>query len=725
MDTLTAKKIRLAVIGDDVKELKTLLVSKESFSLSFGRFPLLSLAYLYGASKVVRHYESALSKVSDYVVMPEETEDYLLFKKKAGKALRLYLGGQTITPVEMASVVGDSLAVSAHLKGLPNTDRVKKIYRLTHAQEVKKSGNSIVVPRSKKPTLKQITAVLSVIAVCLVCLLGGVVALEIVPPSLGGEGTLESPLKITSAELFSLALEDGSNRYYTIENDLTIDATTWTSRNLSVNIDGGGSTLSVKGKVSHSLIKKLSGSLSNLTIKFLDTPDTLPTSSALFVNEVTGSMQNLNVYAEDLALTANSEGGIVAYTSTGNIRDVKVFVSGTINEVSALEETVIGTLLYKNAGVVSDVEVSLDVSLSGDAKSATSSDTAGTFGDAIFGGVVGLNNGTLTRAVVTNGSKIVSDTLDLAGIAATNAEKASITHATNNATLTQTTATSYWSPNIGGITMRNYGKISSSTNNGAITATTNQNQQNTSIVLGGITTTNTGTIDGALNTGSITGTMLAGALNLGGIGYLNEGATTNSTNTGAITGTVTETDTLQMEHHLAGAYAVNNGSITKIKNDGAISGTFSVESSAFVGGLVGLNNSASASINNCQNNGNVTANTTQQTNKRLFVGGVVSYLLGTLTDSFNTGSFTTTSNEKAVVAGAVLGFTRVESDITGQLYKSGSDWSNNYYIPELGYGCGIGNFYVQGIFSSSYMDGEDVDTTPTDMDTLKGMEVYW
>lgn len=725
MDILVAKKIRLAIIKDDIKALRTLLTDKECLALSFGRFPLLSLAYLYGAERVINKFEYILKGITDYIVMPEETEDYLLFKKNAGKALRLYIGGQTITPIEMAAVVGDSLGVKAHLKDTLNTERVKKIYRLTHDKEVKKNGNSIVVPRSKKPTSKQLIAILTIIIISTICLSGGLVALEMVPIALGGEGTLENPLKITSPTLFDLALADTSNRYYTLTHDITIDMQEHVSQNLSINLDLGGHTILVKGAMGSSLINKLSGSLTNGTIKFVDCGDRVPANSALLTKELTGKAQNLSIYIEDFSFTATTECGLVAHSSTGTMSDIKLFANGTINEVSALEETVIGALLYKNAGVVSDIEATLDISLTGDAKGATSDTTAGTFGDAIFGGIVGLNNATLTRAKVMDGSKIVSDTLDLAGISATNGEKATMSDVTNNATLTQSTLTSYWSPNIGGITMRNYGKLTGATNNGTIQATTNQNQQNTSIILGGITTTNTGTIDNAKNTGAISGTMLAGALNIGGIAYLNEGVVTNTTNTGNISGTVTETEALTMEHHLAGGFAVNNGSITKIKNDGDIVGSFSTDSSAFVGGVVGLNNTQTASIVSSQNNGNITVSTTQTENKMVFVGGVVSYLAGTLTDSFNTGSFTSSSSEKAVVKGAVIGFTMVQSDIMGALYKYNSDWANCYYIVEQGYSVGIGNFFVRGVFSQSYMDGEDSNTTATDLDTLKNSGVYW
>lgn len=721
-----ATQIRLAVIKDDLKSLKKLLVNKESLSLRFGRFPLLSLAYLYQSERVISEYERILSKITDYVEMEESSEDYALFKKKAKKSLRFYLGGQVVTPLEMSAIMDDGEGVRALVKGTLNTERVQKIYKVTHSKIVKKKGNGIVVPRSKKPKMRQLTAVLTIIALSVVFICGGVVALELVPVALGGEGTLESPLKITSETLLSTAFDDESMRYYQLENSLNINLEKWERKELKSHVDCLNNEIIIDGTLQESFISKLSGSLSNATIKFKNVGRDLPLNGAFFANEISGKLSNVTFVFEDLNVTIHSECGLVFHTSTGTISNVTLFANGTINEVSALEETVMGALTYKNAGTIDGVSSHLNLTLKGDASGATSEDSASSFGDAVFGGVVGINNGTLTGASVTEGSSIVSDTLDVGGIAVANAEKATISNSFNHANITQSTQTSYWSPNIGGITMKNYGKISSSANYGALSGATNQNKQNTSIILGGITTTNSGTIDKAENHGTLTASMLSGALNVGGMGYLNEGSVTNSRNYGEISVTVNETEAYKMEHHVAGAFAVNNGNITSFRNDGNITGTFSVESSAYVGGVVGLNYHVGATIKSSQNRGNITVDSPQANNRRLFIGGISSYLVGTLNDCFNMGEFQTSSNEKAVVFGAIIGCTTIESDIMGNLYKSNSDWKNNYYLSDKGYLTGIGIFNVVSIFGTNqYMAGEDTDTNATDLETLKGLGVYW
>ena len=725
------EQIRLATISNDVKTLEKLLVDKESASLSFGRFPILSLAYLYSSYKVIRKYEKALSSIKEYVQVEENFDDYLLFKKKAKKSLRLYLNGQIITPIEMSAILCDSQGVSAHLNQKENLDRVRKIYRLTHNLEVKKSGNSIIVPRSKKPSFTQLIAVLCIVAVCVVFLSGAIVSMEIVPHILGGDGTTDAPIKILSTHLLELALDE-TNRYYTLENDLTIDATKWDKTEFKIHLDGQGRTITISGNRSSAFIDKFSGSIVNAKIVFTDLASDMPLNSAYFAKTVSGKIENVEFSFPDINLTAKSEGALVSYLSTGNFSGIKVNVNGVINEVSASEETLLGTLLYENRGIIDGCNVKYNLDITGDASQGSNQNQATNYGDAVFGGIVAKNSATIRNSNVLEGSTLNSNTVDVGGIAVENADKATITSVNNYATLTQTTPSLYWSPNVGGITMRNYGKISLATNHGAISATTTQDQQNTAIILGGVTTVNSGTIDNCLNSANITGTLEYGILNVGGIGYVNEGTVTNTTNTGNVSATITTAKEDSFEHHVSGGFAVNNGTLSYFKNTGNVNSQTSSGSIAFVGGAVGLNNHENAIILNCQSSGNITANTTQKDNKAVFVGGISAYLKGSVKNSFNTGSFITSSEEGSVIAGGIIGFTEVQA-YSGQAVASPIyEWSNNYYVNDKGYNVGVGNYYVYEldpffnmVVRRYYAEGSDEGATPTDFESIKNSGVYW
>ena len=732
-DASKAEKIRLAVIGNDAKTLEKLLTDKESFSLSFGRFPLLSLAYLYSAHKVIKKFESRLSKIDEYVRVDEKAEDYLAFKKRAGKSLRLYLNEQIITPLEMSAVLSDNYGVRMNLENnTQNLDRVKKIYRLTHDVEVKPKGNSIVVPRSKKPHFIELVAAFVIIAVCLVFTGGAIASLEVVPLILGGEGTENAPIKIISSNLFELALEE-SNRYYTLEDDITLESASLSNTDCKIHIDGQGHTLRIKASDT-ALFNKIAGSIKNLNVVFVDLPEELPKNSAFFANSISGKVENVEVTWENFNLTAKSEGAFFAHTSTGTLSNVRLSIDGNINEVSELEETIIGTLLYKNAGIVENSSVKYNISVSGDAMASNGEESAGAFGDAVFGGIVGINVGTLNNSTVEVGSSLTTNTLDVGGIAVENVDKATISGVTNNATLTQTTSSSYWSPNIGGITMRNYGKIISSQNNGVITASTTQTENNTSIILGGITTTNSGTIDKCVNLGDITGAVEYGTLNVGGIGYLNEGIVTNSTNKGKIDVKITttkESQTSLFEHHIGGAFAVNNGSLSYFTNKGEIISKSSGVSTSFIGGATGLNNSENSLVEYAQTEGKIMVEVSGTSVRSAFVGGISAYLKGSLTKSINLGSLSLTAEEDVVVAGGVIGFTEIRGYSGYNAYEPIYEWSNNTYLSDVGYEVGVGNYFVYEldpffnmVVSKYYAKGEDVGATPADETTIKNSGVY-
>lgn len=730
-----AQEIRLAIISDDVKKLEQLLVTKEHFRLRFGRFPILSLAYLHGANKVIKRYEPLLKGIEDYVEVEEEFEDYLIFKEKSKRALRYYVGGKVVSPMEMAVITDDSEGARNLLNKQTDVDKVTKLYKLTRGVTPKKKGNSIIIPRSKKPKMQELLVVLLVVALSVVFVGGGIVAMEIVPQAIGGEGTENSPMKITSEHLLGLAFSDTTKRYYHLENDLTINLDNWhTSENLA-NVDGGNNVITLKGNCTKAFLEKLSGSIKNVTFKFEGELTDLPNGSALIVKNLSGTMENVHFKFGNINAKATDNCALAVYESTGTMRNVTLEVDGSIEEVSALEETVIGTLLYKNVGVVENVSVKINFELLGDARKATSENTAGTFGDAIFGGIVGLNNGQLINSKVEEGSTIKADTLDVGGIVATNQEKATISNTINYANVTQTTLTSFWSPNVGGITMRNYGKINSTKNYGNIVASSNQNKNNTSLILGGITTTNTGVIDKVENYGNISATVKAGTINAGGVGYLNEGTTTNAKNFGTITTLSTDfidnpalaSNQKIVEHHVGGAYGINNGTITMFRNDGNISSNHYLTDSACIGGVVGLNYNTSSVVSNSQMRGNISASSAQEKNKMLFVGGIVGYLMGVVKDSFNIGAFSTEGNETALSVGAIFGTTRVESDLMGDLYKSGSDWANNYYLIDKGYQRGIGYYYVTSFLgTTNYMEAEDYETNASTIETITSNEVvYW
>lgn len=613
IDVIKAESIRRAIISDDVKILKTLL-DTESAKLCFGRFPLLSLAYLYSSSKVINKYETVLSKITEYTIMEECYEDYVRFKKYAGKSLRLYLNGQIISPLEMGAILSDNPAVKANVSDTTNLDRVKKIYRLTHEIEPQKKGNGIVIPRTKKARREQIIAVITIISICAVCLCGALVAMNVVPKLLGNDGSETSPLKILSSKLFEQALGD-DNRYYILEDDLVL-GTNVNDKNFKIHVDGNGKTITINTTGERAIFKDFSGSLKNANIVINVTGKKIPKNSAFLVKSLMGKLTNVNVTISTLDVTLESEGALVVHTSSGTITNVTLNASGKVSEVSALEETILGTLLYKNNGTLSNSSVKYNLEVIGDARNTTSEETS--TGDAVFGGIVGINNSNVIDCKVEGGSTLTSDTIDVGGIAVDNSKYATISGSENNANLSQTTPSTFWSPNIGGITMRNQGKIVSSKNNGSLTASTNQDTRFTEIILGGISTTNNGTIEKCENYGAISSSLKLGYSYTSGVCTINDGSILLSNNYGSIASVTTseKAPTISFE---------NFQEVTKT-------------TTAYVGGIVV---SSGGSVENSNNHGNLSASTKVGI---LNVGGIGYLNRGTISNSTNNGSITATSS---------------------------------------------------------------------------------
>ena len=99
MNQVSCNRILEAIKQDDLALFSVL--TDKSKNLLFGRFPLLSLCYLYNAKHIIKKFETELLKVTNYNLVQENVEIYQAFKKVAGKALRLYIKPNTIVVINV------------------------------------------------------------------------------------------------------------------------------------------------------------------------------------------------------------------------------------------------------------------------------------------------------------------------------------------------------------------------------------------------------------------------------------------------------------------------------------------------------------------------------------------------------------------------------------------------------------------------------------------------
>ena len=98
------EKLLYTVKKDDLKSFKAMMRDSNLGNLRMGRFPVLSLLYLYGARKILSAYETGFLKISSWESVGEPIEVSQYFAKKAGKCLRLYFD-EIVSPIEMLLIL--------------------------------------------------------------------------------------------------------------------------------------------------------------------------------------------------------------------------------------------------------------------------------------------------------------------------------------------------------------------------------------------------------------------------------------------------------------------------------------------------------------------------------------------------------------------------------------------------------------------------------------------
>ena len=124
------EQLFVAIRNDDVKSFSS-VADTEVLSSSFGRFPLLSLLYLFQAKNIVKTYLSDLVKERPRVKEPTFHEADKLFLQKGGKALR-YFAEREVSPLEMLALLGERKELQKLYGIYPHAERylpsIKRIY---------------------------------------------------------------------------------------------------------------------------------------------------------------------------------------------------------------------------------------------------------------------------------------------------------------------------------------------------------------------------------------------------------------------------------------------------------------------------------------------------------------------------------------------------------------------------------------------------------------------
>ena len=457
---------------------------KDCINIKFGRFPILTLCYLYNSRKILSKFGKELWNVKDYKTVNEPFCVYQKFKNVAGRTLRLYTNEKaTITPIEMLAIL--------HEDGL-----VKKLYRKhkhTLLDKVKRNLKSIYTIYNQEPYIltykiklkpKKLTCrerrpyriALASALTMVVIFVSTVLTLNFTI----GLGTLANPYKIYTEKQFLSALR--STAYYRLEDDLQLDSVDIETFN--GKLDGNNKKITMSSIPKDYIIETNKGTIKNLQIDYPDTTQNINTSLSLFVKENNGIINNIKISCNKLTL----------YCEKNNSEDI--YITG---------------IAKNNNGVIDNCLVQFDCNV-----------TTVNNGECFISGIAGENSGTIRNSILNENSNIIANEADLSGIAIINSKTGKINNCTNHSNIHQSSQTNEWSPTISGIALTNYGTIDNAINRGnlSVSSTNNTNNAQGNIFVGGISANNFGTINKSLNTGNLTTSSLRLITYVGGIvGY--------------------------------------------------------------------------------------------------------------------------------------------------------------------------------------------------------------
>lgn len=478
METNIDTKLIDAIKSDDLVLFSEYIKGKENYS--FGRFPLLSLMYLYSAKKIIKKYRDALGLIKNYQQVDERFEFFEKLKKVAGKKIRLYLGDRIISPLEMLALMGRARELKRCYARFYVNDEIKesliRIYGVS-AQRVDIKDKKIII--SKRPLgacsrkAMTVSAILSGAMAIVLTLTYVIIGLTV------GYGYGGLSYKVSNPNALLRALNTSSS--YELTKDITIDDEI---KDLSFDgiLDGKGHTVYIND-LNVALLSVNMGTIKNLNIVY--------------------SLSEANE-ARELSLLAGKNEGVIS--------DVKITIACE-NLTFEKGENDVGLYGFciDNSGTIDGCEILINLNVS------TTLD-----GECGISGFVKNNSGRISDCKVLSGSKIEAHNTDISGIALSNDYDGEISFCENNASISQTSDVDGWSPNVSGICQQNKGNIDNCTNYGSLNniSSSEENKIGGTMYIGGITAINYGLIDNCFNAGDINGVSETLIIYAGGItGY--------------------------------------------------------------------------------------------------------------------------------------------------------------------------------------------------------------
>lgn len=445
------QKLLTAIQYDDIYAFGELMEKHPCGKYRLGRFPMLSLLYLYNAKKIIAAYESEFITISAWEELNEPVDAAGRFAAAAGKTLRLYFD-RPVSPLEMLLIL-DKHKRLKRLYPLTNPseavkERLRSVYFIKYSLGVRFEDDKIII--DKKPLGRRTKQRIITWAACIVAFISVAVA---VPVSVASY--------INGRDVYVTAfsqIDFRAKKTYILKNDITVPEN-YSAGKTNCTIRGEGHKIVLEG---NSSLGELTGRLSGVQIQsFGNTVFTVCAKGSALSDvavEVAANVETDNDYA------------FIALTNYGTFSNVTMNVLGSLSAFSDAEETdeqtvehVFGGMVKENGyisnsafGTIKNCSVHYsDFKLDGVIKA-----------NATFGGIVGINNGLIEACTVTG--DISSDMFDLGGVCYINYN--TITKSINRANLSQISDDGDWTPLVGGIAVDNLSTVEYCQSSGNLSA---------------------------------------------------------------------------------------------------------------------------------------------------------------------------------------------------------------------------------------------------------------